>query len=60
MFGLGWAEVAVILAVGVLIFGSKKIPEMGSAFGKTLRGFREGLNESDADEELDSEDEEED
>lgn len=60
MFGLGWAEVAVILAVGVLIFGSKKIPEMGSAFGKTIRSFREGLTEPDADEELDSEDKQED
>jgi sec-independent protein translocase protein TatA len=51
MFGLGWPEVIVILGVGALIFGSKKIPEMGSAFGKTLRGFREGLSEPDVDDE---------
>lgn len=40
MFGLGWAEVAVILLVLVLIFGPKKIPEIGSSLGKTLNAFK--------------------
>jgi sec-independent protein translocase protein TatA len=44
MFGLGWAEVAVIGIVALLIFGPKKIPEIGSALGKTLRGFKEEMN----------------
>ncbi len=44
MFGLGWPEVLVILAVVVLIFGPKKIPEVGSALGKTLRGFKEEID----------------
>jgi sec-independent protein translocase protein TatA len=43
MFGLGWTEVAVIAVVAILIFGPKKIPELGSALGKTLRGFKEEL-----------------
>ncbi len=43
MFGLGWPEVAIIAALGFLIFGPKKIPELGSALGKTLRGFKEEL-----------------
>ncbi|AFZ04028.1 twin-arginine translocase TatA/TatE family subunit [Calothrix sp. PCC 6303] len=43
MFGLGWTEVAVIAIVAILIFGPKKIPELGSALGKTLRGFKEEL-----------------
>lgn len=43
MFGLGWAEIAVISIVAVLIFGSKKIPELGTALGKTLRGFKEEM-----------------
>jgi sec-independent protein translocase protein TatA len=52
MFGLGWPEVAVIGLVGILIFGPKRIPEMGKALGKTLRGFKEELNNpSDEDEE---------
>ncbi|WP_448598204.1 twin-arginine translocase TatA/TatE family subunit [Thermoleptolyngbya sp.] len=47
MFGLGWPEVAIIAVVAILIFGPKKIPELGGALGKTLRGFKEGLNEVD-------------
>ncbi len=44
MFGLGWPEVAIILVVALLIFGPKKIPEIGSSLGKTLRGFKEEVN----------------
>ncbi|MGF1478793.1 MAG: twin-arginine translocase TatA/TatE family subunit [Cyanophyceae cyanobacterium] len=44
MFGLGWPEVAIIGVVALLIFGPKKIPEVGSSLGKTLRGFREEMN----------------
>jgi sec-independent protein translocase protein TatA len=44
MFGLGWPEIAIILGVAVLIFGPKKIPEFGSALGKTLRGFKEEMD----------------
>jgi sec-independent protein translocase protein TatA len=44
MFSLGWPEVALIAIVGLLIFGPKKIPELGSALGKTLRGFKEEVN----------------
>ena len=44
MFGLGWPEVGIILIVALLIFGTKKIPELGSSLGKTLRGFKEEVN----------------
>ncbi len=48
MFGLGFPEMAVIVVVAILIFGPKKIPELGSALGKTLRGFKEEIkNEND-------------
>ncbi|MBD1843369.1 twin-arginine translocase TatA/TatE family subunit [Cyanobacteria bacterium FACHB-63] len=43
MFNLGWVEIGVICAVALLIFGPKKIPELGGTFGKTLRNFKEGL-----------------
>jgi len=45
MFGLGWPEVIVIAVVVILIFGPKKIPELGSTLGKTLRGFKEEVNQ---------------
>ena len=47
MFGLGLPEMAVIVVVAILIFGPKKIPELGSALGKTLRGFKEELKNED-------------
>lgn len=49
MFGLGWPEVIIIGVVAVLIFGPKKIPELGSTFGKTLRGFKEEISKSEDD-----------
>ena len=44
MFGLGVPEIAVIGIVAALIFGPKKIPEIGSALGKTIRGFKEEMD----------------
>jgi sec-independent protein translocase protein TatA len=59
MFGLGWTEVAVIGIVALLVFGPKKIPELGSALGKTLRGFKEELNNPSEETSQDEEKEEE-
>ncbi|MFB2772076.1 twin-arginine translocase TatA/TatE family subunit [Pelatocladus sp. BLCC-F211] len=58
MFGLGWTEVGVIAIVALLVFGPKKIPELGSALGKTLRGFKEELNKTPTDEDSTPEEEE--
>jgi len=44
MFGLGLPEIGVIAVVALLVFGPKKIPEMGRAMGKTIRGFKEEMN----------------
>ena len=44
MFGLGWPEVSIIVVVALIIFGPKKIPELGSALGKTLKGFKEEID----------------
>lgn len=49
MFGLGWPEILLILGVVIIIFGPKRIPELGGALGKTLRGFKEELNTQDVD-----------
>ena len=50
MFGLGWPEVVIIVMIAILIFGPKKIPELGGMFGKTLRGFKEEINKRENDE----------
>ncbi len=56
MFGLGWPEVVIILIAAVLVFGPKKIPELGSTFGKTLRGFKEGVSQAEAEQDEQEED----
>ncbi|MCY7406500.1 MAG: twin-arginine translocase TatA/TatE family subunit [Alkalinema sp. CAN_BIN05] len=43
MFNLGWPEVAIVLLIAIVIFGPKKLPELGGSFGKTLKGFKEGM-----------------
>lgn len=49
MFNLGWTEVILILVAAILIFGPKKIPQLGSTLGKTLRGFKEEIAKPEAD-----------
>ncbi|MEM6503232.1 MAG: twin-arginine translocase TatA/TatE family subunit [Cyanobacteria bacterium P01_C01_bin.89] len=49
MFGLGWLEVGLIAAVAVVIFGPKKIPELGNALGKMLRGFKDEMDREEED-----------
>ncbi|MEO2166691.1 MAG: twin-arginine translocase TatA/TatE family subunit [bacterium] len=45
MFGLGVPELIVILVVVLLIFGPKKLPELGSFIGRSLKDFREALDQ---------------
>ena len=40
IFGLGMQELLVIFIVVFFIFGAKRLPEIGSAFGKSLREFK--------------------
>lgn len=43
MFGLS-GEHLLILAVVLIIFGPRKLPELGSSIGKALKNFKEGLS----------------
>jgi len=45
IFGVGLPEMAVILVLALLVFGPKKLPEIGRSFGKALRGFQEASRE---------------
>jgi sec-independent protein translocase protein TatA len=44
---IGWVEVALVLGLALLVFGPKKIPELGGALGKTLKGFKAELKGGD-------------
>ena len=45
MMGLGMQELLIILAIAFLIFGGKKLPEIGSGLGKAITSFKKGLKE---------------
>lgn len=47
MLGLGVQELLVILAIVVLIFGARRLPELGSGLGKAIKNFKSGISGQD-------------
>lgn len=45
MPGLHWYDLLVLVGVALLIFGPKRLPEMGSAVGKTIKEFQKSIRE---------------
>jgi len=40
-------ELIVVLLIVVIIFGPRQIPKLSKMFGKTVKGFRDGMNSKD-------------
>lgn len=47
MFGLGVAELAIILVIVLVIFGAGKLPEIGEGLGRGIRSFRKEVKRPD-------------
>lgn len=51
MPNLGGGELIGLIVILVMIFGAKKLPELGSSIGKSIKNFKKGMEEAHADDE---------
>lgn len=54
MGSLGPTELIIILVILILLFGAKKLPDLASSMGKSIKEFRKASDEADADAETTS------
>ena len=46
LFGtIGWPEIIIILVIALLLFGAKRLPEVGRSLGKAIREFKKSFRE---------------
>ncbi len=50
-FGIGIWEILILLLVVLLVFGPKRLPEMGRSLGKGMREFKDSISGNDVDDE---------
>jgi sec-independent protein translocase protein TatA len=48
MGSLGPTELLIALGIFVLLFGARKLPELGSSVGKSIQNFKRGMAEANA------------
>ena len=48
MQGLGIPHLIILLVIFLIFFGPSRLPQLGQSLGKAIKGFKDGLNEVDA------------
>ena len=51
MMGIGFPELMIILVIIMIIFGAGKLPEIGNAFGKSIKNFKQSMKEANEEDE---------
>jgi sec-independent protein translocase protein TatA len=51
MMGIGFPELMIILVIIMIIFGAGKLPEIGSAFGRSIKNFKTSMKEAEEEDE---------
>jgi sec-independent protein translocase protein TatA len=51
MPNIGLPEILIVLAIALIVFGPKRLPEMGRSLGKGIREFKDSVTGNDEDEE---------
>lgn len=52
-FGIGPLELIIVLVIALLVFGPKKLPELGRSLGSGMREFKDSITGGDKDDEDD-------
>jgi sec-independent protein translocase protein TatA len=54
MPNIGTTEIVLLLVLALLLFGAKRLPEIGRSMGRGMREFKDSVTGKDEDEDLDS------
>lgn len=44
--GIGWQQLLIILVIVLLIFGTKRLKNVGSDLGEAIKGFKKGMSDA--------------
>ena len=46
---IGWPQLLIVLVIVLVIFGAKRLPEVGRSLGSGMREFKDGITKGDED-----------